>query len=117
MGLPLDAGPTAVLSFANVTLVVLSKPAFLFDRALYYSNGLDPRDFDLIIVKSPHTEFHMYDAWVEKNFNVDAPGSTSANVASLGHKLCRRPIYPIEPETHFTPEPQIFRRTSVPYRH
>lgn len=110
MGLPLEAGPTAVLTFDNFTVVVLSRPAFLFDRALYYSNGVDPQDFDVIVVKSPHTEFHMYDQWVEKNFNVDAPGSTSANVASLGHRLCARPIYPIEADTTFTPRPVTYRR-------
>ena len=58
---------------------------------MYYANGLDPRDFDLIVVKSPHTEHHMYDGWVEKNFNVDAPGATSANLKSLGHTICARP--------------------------
>lgn len=110
MGLPIDGGRTAVLSFDNFTIVVLSKPAFLFDRAFYYANGLDPVDFDLVVVKSPHTEFHMYDQWVTKNFNVDAPGSTSANVASLGHRLCPRPIYPIEPETLFVPEPVVYHR-------
>jgi microcystin degradation protein MlrC len=109
MRLALDAGPTAVLTFDNFTVVVMSRSVMLFDRAMYYSNGLDPRHFDLIVVKSPHTEFHMYDQWVEKNFNVDAPGSTSANVASLGHKLCARPIYPIEPETTFVPHPVIYR--------
>lgn len=112
MGLPLDAGPTAVLSFDNFTVVVMSRPVFLFDRALYYANGLDPQDFDLIVVKSPHTEFHMYDQWVEKNFNVDAPGSTSANVASLGHTLCARPVYPIEPDTEFVARPVVYRRRS-----
>jgi microcystin degradation protein MlrC len=109
MRLALDAGPTAVLTFDNFPVVVMSRSVMLFDRAMYYSNGLDPRHFDLIVVKSPHTEFHMYDQWVEKNFNVDAPGSTSANVASLGHKLCARPIYPIEPETTFVPHPVIYR--------
>ena len=67
-------------------------------------------DFDLVVVKSPHTEFHMYDQWVTKNFNVDAPGSTSANVASLGHTLCARPMYPIERDTTFVPNPTIYRR-------
>lgn len=112
MGLPLDGGRCAVLTFDTFTVVVLSKPAFLFDRALYYANGVDPQDFDLTVVKSPHTEFHMYDAWVAKNFNVDAPGSTSANVASLGHKLCARPIFPVEPDTPFTPKPVLYRRGS-----
>lgn len=110
MGLPLDAGPSAVLSFGNFTLLVISRPAFLFDRSLYLANGLDPKRFDLIVVKSPHTEFHMYDQWVERNLNVDAPGSTSANVGTLGHRLCRRPIYPIEADTSFVPEPQTYTR-------
>lgn len=110
MGLMMDGGLTAVLTFDNFTIVVLSKPAFLMDRAFYYANGLDPEDFDLVVVKSPHTEFHMYDLWVTKNFNVDAPGSTSANVASLGHQLCARPIYPIEADTQFAPEPAVYRR-------
>lgn len=110
MGLPVDAGPSAVLGFGNFTLLVISKPAFLFDRSLYLANGLDPKRFDLIVVKSPHTEFHMYDQWVERNLNVDAPGSTSANVATLGHRLCGRPIYPIEAHTSFVPQPQTYTR-------
>src|SRR5207247_7107663 len=81
----LNAGPTAVLAFENFTVVVFSRTLSLFDRAMYYANGLDPRDFDLIVVKSPHTEYHMYDAWVEKNFNIDVPGATSANLPTLGH--------------------------------
>ena len=54
-------------------------------------------DFDLIVVKSPHTEHHMFDSWSEKNFNVDAPGATSANLKSLGHAICARPIYSSTP--------------------
>ncbi|QIG46727.1 M81 family metallopeptidase [Nordella sp. HKS 07] len=110
MGLPIDAGQSAVLTFENFTVLAISKPAFLFDRSLYYANGLDPQRFDLTIVKSPHTEFHMYDQWVAKNFNVDAPGSTSAYVAGLGHKLCARPIYPIEADTPFTQRAVTYRR-------
>jgi microcystin degradation protein MlrC len=77
---------------------------------MYYANGLDPRDFDLVVVKSPHTEHHMYDAWVEKNFNVDAPGSTSANLRSLGHTVCARPIFPLDEGVSFEPKPQIYAR-------
>jgi microcystin degradation protein MlrC len=110
MKIGLDAGPTAVLTFANFTVVVFSKTLSLFDRAMYYANGLDPTDFDLTVVKSPHTEYHMYDAWVEKNFNIDAPGSTSADLKSLGHTICARPIYPIDEGVAFTPRAVIYRR-------
>jgi microcystin degradation protein MlrC len=110
MKIDLDAGPTAVLTFDNFTVVVLSRTVSLFDRAMYYSNGLDPQDFDLIVVKSPHTEHHMYDGWVEKNFNIDAPGATSANLKSLGHTICARPMYPLDENVEFTPSSSIYRR-------
>ena len=104
----LDAGPTAVLQFGNFTVVVFSKTLSLFDRAMYYANGLDPTDFDLIVVKSPHTENHMYDAWVENNFNIDVPGATSANVKSLGHTICARPMYPLDEGVVFEPHAVLY---------
>ena len=110
MQTPPDAGPTAVLTFGNFTVVVLSRTISLFDRAMYYANGCNPSDFDLTVVKSPHTEFHMYDAWVEKNFNIDAPGATSADLPSLGHTICARPMYPMEPDTAFSPEATVYQR-------
>jgi microcystin degradation protein MlrC len=111
MKTPLNAGPSAVLIFDNFTVVVFGKSISLFDRAMYYANGLNPVDFDLIVVKSPHTEHHMYDAWVAKNFNVDAPGSTSANLKSLGHTICARPIYPLDEGVTFSPTPVIYDRS------
>lgn len=110
MRMELDAGPTAVLCFGSVTVVVISRTVSLFDRALYFANGLNPREFDLVVVKSPHTEHRMYDAWVERNFNVDAPGATSADLRSLGHTICARPMYPLDDGFTFTPEPTHFSR-------
>lgn len=108
MRAPLRAGPTAVLAYDNVTVVVMSRSVSLFDRAMYYANGLDPEDFDLIVVKSPHTEFHMFDQWCARNFNVDAPGATSANLRSLGHRICARPIYPLDDNVAFAPRATIY---------
>ena len=110
MGSGFDAGPTAVLRFGNFTVVVISRTVGLIDRALYYVNGLDPRTFDLIVVKCPHTEYQMYDAWVEKNFNIDAPGATSANLKTLGHTICARPIYPLDESVDFKPSATIYER-------
>jgi microcystin degradation protein MlrC len=104
----LDAGPTAVLTFDSFTVVVFTKTLSLFDRAMYYANGIDPRDFDLIVVKSPHTEYHMYDQWAEKNFNIDVAGATSANLKSLGHTICVRPVFPLDEGVSFTPRPVVY---------
>jgi len=108
MGIPLSAGPTAVLTFDNFTVVVFSRSLSLFDRAMYYSNGIDPVDYDLVVVKSPHTEHHMYEAWVRRNFIVDVAGSTSANLPTLGHTICARPMFPLDPEVPFTPRATLF---------
>ena len=108
MGDQLDAGPCAVLEIENATVVVLSKPAYLFDRALYFSNGCDPKQYDAIVVKSPHVEHHMYDAWVKRNFNIDGPGSSSANLRSLGHRNCVRPIFPLDEDVEFVATPAIY---------
>ncbi|MEQ9814646.1 MAG: M81 family metallopeptidase [Azospirillaceae bacterium] len=113
MGMPLDAGKTAVLTVAipdggTITIVVMSKAVSLFDRAMYYASGLDPADFDVIVVKSPHTEYKMYDAWVEKNFNIDIPGATSANLPTLGHTICARPMFPLDEGVDFTPKAVVY---------
>lgn len=110
MKIPLNAGLTAVLAFDNFTVVVMSRSVSLFDRAMYYANGLDPIDFDLVVVKSPHTEYHMYDEWVEKNFNIDAPGAASADVSRLGHTVCVRPMFPLDNIESFDPRSQIYSR-------
>lgn len=105
-----DSGHTAVLESQNVTLVVGSRPVSLFDRSWFYAHGQDPRRFNLVVVKSPHCEPQMFAAWCRQLINVDAPGSTSANLHSLGHKKCPRPIFPLDQGVEFHPEVEIFRR-------
>lgn len=108
MKTPLNAGPTAVLEFGSFTVVVLSRSVSLFDRAMYYANGCNPTDYDLIVVKSPHTEHHMFDDWAEKNFNIDAPGATSADLKSLGHTICARPMYPLDEDVTYEPSSALY---------
>ncbi|MEO2020070.1 MAG: M81 family metallopeptidase, partial [Fuerstiella sp.] len=55
-----DSGNTAVLEADNATLVVGTYPVSLFDRSWFYANGQNPRDFDMVVVKSPHCEPHMF---------------------------------------------------------
>lgn len=109
-GRPNPSGPTAVLLHENYTIVAMTKSANLFDRSVFFAAGRDPKRYDLIVVKSPHCEPHMFVAWAARNFNIDAPGATSANLKSLGHEVCARPIYPLEPDTTFTPRAELFAR-------
>ena len=79
-------------------------------RRPWFANGLNPQEFDLIVVKSPHTEHHMYEAWADCNFNVDVAGATSANLPTLGHTICARPIYPLDAQVPFEPRAVNYQR-------
>lgn len=109
-GWPWDSGPTAVLQSGSMTIVVGTRPVSMFDRSWFYANGQDPRHFDLVVVKSPHCEPHMFADWCAQLINVDAPGSTSANLPSLGHTHCPRPIVPLDGDVVFDAAVDIFRR-------
>lgn len=104
------AGPTAVLQSDGLTLIATSRPVHLFDRSLFLAHGEDPRRFDAVVVKSPHCQPHMFAEWAARVVNVDAPGSTSANLRSLGHTRCRRPIFPLDDDVAFEPRAQLFER-------
>jgi microcystin degradation protein MlrC len=105
------AGSTAVLVAEAVTWVVTSRPVSLYDRSLFYAHGQDPRRFDAIVVKSPHCQPHFFDEWAEHTVNVDVPGSTSANLPTLGHTRCARPMFPLDPDVSFVPQARIYART------
>ncbi len=103
-----DAGDTAVLVAGKITIIATSRPVYLFDRSLFLAHGRDPKNFDLVVVKSPHCQDRFYTEWAAANFNIDAPGSTSANLKSLGHTICQRPMYPLDEGAEFNPIAQIF---------
>ena len=110
-----DAGDTVLLQAGRMSIVVTSLPVYLFDRSLFLAHGCDPRLFDLVVVKSPHCQERFFTAWAAANFNIDAPGSTSANLPSLGHTICRRPVYPLDDGVRFEPRPEVFsRRGRIP---
>lgn len=105
-----NSGPTAVLEAGNVTWVVGSRAVSLYDRSFFLAHGQDPRRFDAVVIKSPHCQHHMYAAWCARMIDIDAPGSSSANLASLGHTRCPRPIFPLDANVPFAPTARIFSR-------
>jgi microcystin degradation protein MlrC len=107
-----QAGRTAVIQVGNFTLIVTSRAVSLYDRALFLAHGCDPKHFGAVVVKSPHCEPHMFKDWAALYIDVDAPGSTSANLKSLGLTKCARPMFPLDAEVPFQPKVQLFQRHS-----
>ncbi|MFM8470073.1 MAG: M81 family metallopeptidase [Limisphaerales bacterium] len=105
-----QAGRTAVIEVGSFTLIVTSRAVSLYDRALFLAHGCDPKHFGAVVVKSPHCEPHMFKSWAARYVDVDAPGSTSANLRSLGHTKCARPIFPLDVNVPFAARARIFQR-------
>ena len=110
-GMTWQAGRTAVLRSGGVTVIATSRPVMLYDRSLFLTYGQDPQTFDAVIVKSPRCEPRFFDDWAAAMIDVDAPGSTSANLRSLGHVRCPRPMFPLEDDVPFEPQVERYART------
>lgn len=108
--LPWYAGETAVLQVGKHIVIATSRAVSLYDRSLFWAHGQEPRHFDAVVVKSPHCEYHMFAEWANPMLDIDAPGSTSANLHRLGHTICRRPIFPLDETVAFTPQVEIYQR-------
>ena len=93
-----QGGPTAVLVTDNISIVVTSGTIFVVGQQVYKAQGLDPQEFDLVVVKSPNGFRPYYDAITSTIVAVDVPGSTSANLQSLPYTQCVRPIFPLDDE-------------------
>ena len=101
-GLSAHAGPTAVLRHGEIRMVVVSRAVFMMDRAIFLAHGLDPEWADVIVVKSPGAAVRYF-PFARANFVLDTPGATSANLKSLGHRVCRRPMFPLDDNVAFHP--------------
>ena len=101
-GTPGYAGPTAVLVSGTRTIMATTRPVSIMDREVFLARGLDPRDFDLVVCKSPNGFRTHYEAIAKRIVAVDVPGSTSANLKSLPYQHCVRPIFPLDDDVSFS---------------
>ena len=102
------AGPSAVLRHGEFRIVVVSRAVFMMDRAIFIAHGLNPEDADIIVVKSPGAAIRYFN-FARRNYVLDIPGATSANLKSLGHKVCPRPMFPLDDNVVFRPRSSLSR--------
>ncbi len=92
------AGRVAVLTAGRVSIMVTERSVYVVGRRVFQTHGLEPQDFDLVVVKSPNGFRTWYEAIASLIVPVDAPGSTSASLQTLPYRHCVRPIFPLDPE-------------------
>lgn len=92
-----DAGRAAVLIVGSIHVLVTQRAAWIIGRRIFQAHGLEPRDFNVVVVKSPNGYRPWYEPIAARMIPVDVPGSTSANLHSLPYRRCPRPIFPLDP--------------------
>lgn len=104
-GMAIDLGPTAVLQVGTVTVVVISIRQQCIDPGYFENFGVSVADARTVVVKSRghfRAGFRPYFS-PGQVIECDAPGLTSPNLANFEWTGFARPIYPLDPETTWSP--------------
>jgi microcystin degradation protein MlrC len=92
----LHSGRTAVLKIGRIYLVVMERAVRQWDPELYRSVGLEPRDAQIVVVKSPAAFRAAYEPIAAEILIIEAPGVCSPDLRSLPFRCVRRPLFPLD---------------------
>jgi microcystin degradation protein MlrC len=98
-------GPSALLRFDGIRIVVISNRLQCLDPAQFEAFGADPAEARTVVVKSRGHFRAGFDGIFppERTYEVDTPGLTSPVLTRFDFKNLPRPVFPLDPETTWTP--------------
>ena len=104
-GRDMRLGPSAALSVAGLTIVVVSLRTQCADPAFFEMLGLDIRAFRSVVVKSRGHFRSGFDEFFgnDRITEVDAPGLTSPMLARFAWKRLPRPVIPLDENVSWSP--------------
>lgn len=95
-GMRVDMGRTAVLEVGRVLVVVSERAVAGIVTEVYRSQGVEPRDQKIVVVKSAAGFRSEYGPFAAGIRIVDTPGASSPNLRRLPFRKVPRPIYPLD---------------------
>lgn len=95
-GRKFEMGPSAVLEIGHLKVVVASRPVAVIDPELYRSQHIEPREQDIIAVKSPSLFRPGYASMLGRVLHLDMPGVCRGNLAEVPYANIGRPISPLD---------------------
>lgn len=102
-GSQLSMGPSALLELGGVRVAVISERQQLLDPAQLDVLGVDLWTVRTLVVKSRGHFRAAFDGFASPNriLEVDCPGLTTPNLATLPWSHMPRPVYPLDPDTRW----------------
>jgi len=92
-----DMGPTAVVQTdGGLTVMLSSHRCEPYSLQQLLSCGINPGEFDVILIKGVHAPIAAYAPVCPSFIRVNTPGVTTAEMESLTYHSRRRPLFPFE---------------------
>jgi microcystin degradation protein MlrC len=102
-GWPMDLGKTARLLYRGLDVVVASQRTQVLDPGPFLLHGIDVTQYRIVGLKSSAHFRAGYEGLARAIISTDPPGLSTSNLASFPYQRLRRPIYPLDPMTTYTP--------------
>lgn len=109
-GFPCNVGMSAVISIGKIDIMVCEEPVASGDPQILRHFGIEPKLYDLIVVKA-NTSFKIpYSAFAEEFCYADTPGAGASDLMSFEWKNIPKGFYPFDlPEDYSVGEAVIWR--------
>ncbi len=78
-----DMGPSAVLKYAGLTILLTTNKTPPFDLGQWRSQGIEPTELDVIVVKAAVAHRRVYDPIAARMWWVDTPGPCTSRLERL----------------------------------
>lgn len=102
-GTPVDLGRMARLTCGGVDIVVASRRTQVLDPEPFLLHGIDVTRCRIVGLKSSAHFRAGYDGLARTIITTDPPGLSTSNLARFPYTRVRRPIYPLDLDTSYTP--------------
>ena len=91
-----DMGDCAVVRHAGVQILLTSNKTAPFDLGQWRSQGIEPEQLNVIVVKAAVAHRAAYDPIAARSFTVDTPGPCSSDLKRLPYEKIQQPIFPLD---------------------
>ena len=91
-----DMGQSATLEIGRLKVVVASRSVVVIDPELYRSQQVEPKEQDIVAVKSPTLFRPGYASMLNCVLNLDMPGVCRGNFVEVPFANIGRPIFPLD---------------------
>jgi len=94
--LNVDMGLSAIVNVGDVTLLLVTQAGPGSTPLMYRCVGLEPRDFKIVVVKSPAGFRAEFEPFAAEVILADCPGCASPHLETLPYKHIDRPLWPLD---------------------